>query len=87
MRLLDLNFEIPAPEVTTMKSAALALAIAIGVMGCAHVAHDGCYTESGWLDSSNGCSARAGYPDCYVVCPNAGTRTPADEAAAALPPK
>lgn len=59
-----------------MKSA-LALAMMIGLMGCAHApsaARAGCYTESGWLDSSNGCSARAGYPDCYLVCPD-GTRT------------
>jgi hypothetical protein len=35
----------------------------------------GCYTESGWLDSSEGCFAREGYPDCYLVCPDAGTRT------------
>jgi len=33
-----------------------------------------CYTESGWVDSSNGCSERAGYPDCYLVCPDKGTR-------------
>lgn len=33
-----------------------------------------CYTESGWLDSANGCSMRAGYPDCYLVCPSSGTR-------------
>lgn len=33
-----------------------------------------CYTESGYLDSTNGCSARAGYPDCYLVCPDQGTR-------------
>jgi len=33
-----------------------------------------CYTESGYLDSTNGCSVRAGYPDCYLVCPDQGTR-------------
>lgn len=33
-----------------------------------------CYTESGYLDSTNGCSVRAGYPDCYLVCPDNGTR-------------
>ncbi len=33
-----------------------------------------CYAESGYLDSTNGCSARAGYPDCYLVCPDKGTR-------------
>jgi hypothetical protein len=30
----------------------------------------GCHVESGWLDATNGCSARAGYPDCYQVCPD-----------------
>ncbi len=30
----------------------------------------GCHVESGWLDATNGCSARAGYPDCYRVCPD-----------------
>jgi hypothetical protein len=50
------------------------------VAGCAHAPSPevtppkGCYTESGYLDSTNGCSARAGYPDCYLVCPDAGTR-------------
>ena len=50
-------------------------------VGCAHQNQltasqrsEHCYTESGWLDSTNGCSARAGYPDCYLVCPEAGTR-------------
>jgi hypothetical protein len=33
-----------------------------------------CYTEPGYLDSTNGCSERAGFPDCYLVCPNKGTR-------------
>ena len=33
-----------------------------------------CYVESGYLDSTNGCSVRAGYPDCYLVCPDKGTR-------------
>jgi hypothetical protein len=30
----------------------------------------GCHVESGWLDATNGCSERAGYPDCYEVCPD-----------------
>jgi hypothetical protein len=49
--------------------------------GCSYVrpssdpsAPNRCYVESGWLDSSNGCSVRAGYPDCYLVCPDKGTR-------------
>lgn len=42
--------------------------------GCAHSpSNAGCYVESGWLDATNGCSVRAGYPDCYEVCPD-GTR-------------
>lgn len=57
----------------------IVLAIAAIAAGCAHVPPSAdarhCYTESGWLDSANGCSARAGYPDCYLVCPEAGTRT------------
>ena len=47
--------------------------------GCSYVrpssdpsAPNRCYVESGWLDSSNGCSVRAGYPDCYLVCPDKG---------------
>jgi hypothetical protein len=46
--------------------------------GCAHrltaSAPSHCYTEAGWLDSTNGCSVRAGYPDCYLVCPETGER-------------
>jgi hypothetical protein len=46
--------------------------------GCAHrltaSEPDHCYTEAGWLDSTSGCSARAGYPDCYLVCPESGVR-------------
>lgn len=38
--------------------------------GCAHRLPSDCHIESGWLDATNGCSARAGYPDCYQVCPN-----------------
>jgi hypothetical protein len=59
----------------------LYLLVGIGaVVGCAHTsapessAPNQCYVESGWLDATNGCSARAGYPDCYEVCPKAGTR-------------
>ena len=40
--------------------------------GCAHMHGEttktDCHVESGWLDSSNGCSERAGFPDCYRVC-------------------
>jgi hypothetical protein len=55
------------------------------ILGCAHVqqssdALDHCFVESGWLDSSNGCSIRAGYPDCYLVCPKAGTRVRVEDA-------
>jgi hypothetical protein len=52
----------------------LMLVAALSIVGCAHTRSDDCYTESGWLDATNGCTAREGYPDCYVVCPNAGTR-------------
>jgi hypothetical protein len=34
-----------------------------------------CYVEAGYMDSSNGCSIREGYEDCYLVCPAEGTRT------------
>jgi hypothetical protein len=52
-----------------------------GIVGCAQLrpssdpnAANKCYTESGYLDSTNGCSVREGYPDCYLVCPDKGTR-------------
>ena len=52
-----------------------------GTVGCAQLrpssdpnAPNKCYTESGYLDSTNGCSVREGYPDCYLVCPDKGTR-------------
>jgi hypothetical protein len=46
------------------------LLVAGVLVGCAHTPRtaQNCWVESGWLDSSNGCSARAGYPDCYQVC-------------------
>jgi hypothetical protein len=52
-----------------------ACALALGaIAGCAHTdAKQNCHLEPGWVDSSNGCMARAGYPDCYKVCPD-GTR-------------
>jgi len=56
------------------------LLVALSVTGCADLqrlvgpSHDYCYTESGWLDATNGCSVRDGYPDCYLVCPGHGTR-------------
>ena len=48
------------------------LVTGIGLAGCAapRGTAGGCYVEAGWLDSSNGCSERAGYPDCYRVCPD-----------------
>ncbi len=53
--------------------------------GCAHLQHlsnssDHCFVESGWLDSSNGWSVRDDYPDCYLVCPKAGTRVRVEDA-------
>ncbi|HEY4446296.1 MAG TPA: hypothetical protein VGN30_18590 [Steroidobacteraceae bacterium] len=60
----------------------LACILALGAMtGCASQRSSAdapaprqCYVESGYLDSTNGCSIRAGYPDCYLVCPHEGTR-------------
>jgi len=46
------------------------------MIGCTHTpatAHQDCHVESGWLDSTNGCSDRADYPDCWKVCAD-GTR-------------
>jgi hypothetical protein len=55
----------------------LSCLLAVGTLaGCTHTPtspHEQCHVESGWLDSTNGCSARAGYPDCYKVCAD-GTR-------------
>lgn len=55
--------------------------------GCGHLQAllhptDPCYTESGWLDSSNGCSVYGDYPDCYLVCPRSGFRARVEDAAA-----
>jgi hypothetical protein len=52
----------------------------VGVLAaCVHDSKttQNCWVESGWLDSTNGCSARAGYPDCYKVCAD-GSRTRVD---------
>jgi len=64
-----------------MRRLLVCVVIAAVVAGCSHLrpssdasAPNRCYTESGYLDSSNGCSVRAGYPDCYLVCPDQGTR-------------
>jgi hypothetical protein len=60
---------------------ALAMLLSAVIAGCATAPQannrpsGSCYTESGYLDSTNGCSIREGYPDCYLVCPDAGTRT------------
>ena len=55
------------------------LLAAAGLAGCATHHPDAaapphCFTESGWLDSSNGCSARDGFPNCYLVCPSENYR-------------
>lgn len=50
------------------RAGATALLLAM-LAACADTPRGGCYAESGWLDSSQGCSERAGYPDCYLVCP------------------
>lgn len=56
--------------------------------GCAHQSSNdakaNCHVESGWLDSADGCSARAGYPDCYRVCPD-GSRVRVQDAGDADP--
>lgn len=63
-----------------MFRAAMSVITACGICACVHQPQTAgtlptdCYTESGWLDSTNGCSVRAGYPDCYLVCPGNGTR-------------
>jgi hypothetical protein len=55
----------------------LSCLLGIGALaGCVHTTtnpHEQCHVESGWLDSTNGCSERAGFPDCYKVCAD-GTR-------------
>jgi len=56
--------------------------------GCVHApttAHEDCHVESGWLDSTNGCSARADYPDCWKVCAD-GTRVRVGSTASASEP-
>jgi hypothetical protein len=59
-----------------MKRYFTGLLLLVSLVGCQHTppsAQGNCHVESGWLDSSNGCSERAGYPDCYRVCAD-GTR-------------
>ena len=57
----------------------MCLLVAGTTAGCGHLPpltnNSGyCFVESGWFDSSNGCSVRDAYPNCYLVCPRAGTR-------------
>jgi hypothetical protein len=62
------------------------LAVAV-VVGCAH-SHDPkqeCHVEAGYLDSTNGCSEREGFPDCYKVCAD-GTRTRVGNSQPTSPP-
>ena len=59
------------------------------ILGCAHAPQSSdalgpCFVESGWLDSSNGCSIRAGYSDCYLVCPKVGGRVRVEDAPEAI---
>ena len=57
-----------------MRIPMLSLAMLAVLLGCAHApSPQGCHIESGWLDATNGCAERAGFPDCYRVCPD-GTR-------------
>jgi hypothetical protein len=53
----------------------------VAAAGCAHTSPPSqgsaalkCYTEAGYLDSTNGCAEPAGFPDCYLVCPEQGIR-------------
>jgi hypothetical protein len=57
------------------------LLILSATTGCAQLrpskdpnAPNQCYTEPGFADPGSGCSVREGYPDCYLVCPDKGTR-------------
>lgn len=66
-----------------MTRASLGAGLFVLLGGCAHApsappSAQNCYTEAGWLDSTQGCSAHGGYPDCYLVCPESGTRTRID---------
>jgi hypothetical protein len=66
----------------TLSRQALLLLLLGAVTGCAMLrpsadtnAPNKCLAESGYLDSTNGCSAEEDYPDCYLVCPAKGSRT------------
>jgi hypothetical protein len=53
------------------------LAVVSAVTGCVdkpRQAREDCHLESGWLDSTDGCSERNGYADCWKACAD-GTRT------------
>jgi hypothetical protein len=67
------------------------LMVVVVLPGCAHQipndAKANCHVESGWLDSTSGCSARAGYPDCYRVCPDGSRVRVQNEGDADAPPK
>lgn len=64
---------------------------ALIVAGCAHVPADqartDCHVEAGWLDSTSGCSATAGYPDCYRVCRDGSRVRVENEGYADMSPK
>jgi hypothetical protein len=73
-------------SVPKLRGCACAL-LAGTVAGCSHLQallhpEDHCYTKSGWLDSSNGCSDRDNYPDCSLVCPKSGLRARVEDTAA-----
>jgi hypothetical protein len=67
----------------------LSCLLGAGLMtACVHsptAAHQECHLESGWVDSTNGCSDRADYPDCWKVCAD-GTRVRVGAQESALPP-
>jgi hypothetical protein len=53
--------------------------------GCAHLQQSSysprdCFVESGWMDSSAGCSEYENYPDCFLVCPKTGLTTRLEDA-------
>jgi hypothetical protein len=62
------------------------LLLACVTAGCAHMqalrqSPNPCYTESGWLDSSSGCTDLEDYPNCYLVCPKTGFRARVEDVA------
>jgi hypothetical protein len=59
---------------TRLLSCILGACVLAGCVDTPRQAHQDCHLESGWVDSTQGCSERAGYADCWKVCAD-GTRT------------